>query len=129
MSLKRLLVQVQKRRKGEKEWSRMMLGPKRGVLHAGGKRLRDQTRCVTEWGCGIPFKTQMMATAVMTMTSLPSKKKASHNRSWVWNGKVFANKVMYHLVAYDVEEIMCLVLSPYECVSSRSGASSMKTYK
>ena len=49
----------------------------------------------------------MIASAITTMTSLPSRKNASQRRSWVWKVNVLANRVMYHFVAYDVDDIMC----------------------
>lgn len=48
---------------------------------------------------------QMMATAVMTRKSSPSRKKPSQSRSWVEKGTVLAKRVMYHLVAYAEVEM------------------------
>lgn len=44
---------------------------------------------------------------MMTKTSRPSRRNASHRRSCVWKGTEFANKVIYHFVAYDVVDMVC----------------------
>lgn len=59
-----------------------------------------------------PLKHQMMATAVMTRKSSPSRRRPSQSRSWVAKGTEFAKRVMYHFVPYADDEIplrTCLV--------------------
>ena len=51
----------------------------------------------------------MMETATMTNRSGPSSRNTSHNRRWVWYGTEFAKSVMYHFVAYDVVDTMCVL--------------------
>ena len=61
----------------------------------------------------VPRYTHTIATATITKMSWPSSRKASHNRSCVWNGTELANSVIYHFVAYDVVEIMCFLNAAY----------------
>ena len=54
----------------------------------------------------IPLVPQMMPSATMTRTSRPSRKNRSQTRSCVRKGTVLANRVIYHFVAYEVEEMV-----------------------
>jgi hypothetical protein len=90
----------------------------------GDKKLSIMViRCITLVKCGhdVPLKAQRIATDMRTITSLPSKKYTSHKRSCVRNDTVLANRVIYHLTAYAVVEIMfcfCLKDSAYMLTSA-----------
>lgn len=67
---------------------------------ASGARFRNQKG-------DLPRKPQMTAKDITISISLPSRNRASHNRSWVLKGTTFAKRVMYHFVAYDDVVTFC----------------------
>lgn len=54
----------------------------------------------------LPLKEQSIAIEVMIITSRPSRNIASHNRNCCEKGKVLTNRVMYHFVPHDDEDII-----------------------